>query len=353
MKTVLDKLMGNKVSLTPPMGLRGPLVREYNKPTVSVRPFRSTLVLDLKKISWVLIILAGLSLMACPGPEDPKPTVPNYFTITFDATGGMATPSRQVISGDALGTVPTPTRSGYTFAGWFTAANGGGTEYTATTTITESKTLYAKWVPATNPKQVIVTGLSVFNSKRFQVLISTALNYSNDTIVAGYYDPAGPTISDGSTGAVVTLFTEVEPQQSPWTGSGSYYVVILIRTPDETYHKESAFISIQKIPFTSVSTTIVFSPPDYIQEGADPVKLQGTWNDTGPGNATVKFTGASYIINEGGPNESTGTFVVNGTNHKLKITAPDSEFAYSFTNDTTLVLTDGHAQLNGTYTKQP
>lgn len=38
----------------------------------------------------------------------------------------------------------TPTRNGYKFDGWFTAANGG-TKYTNATTITESVTLYAHW----------------------------------------------------------------------------------------------------------------------------------------------------------------------------------------------------------------
>ena len=47
-----------------------------------------------------------------------------------------------------LGTVtlPTPTRSGYTFDGWYTASSGG-TKITSSTTITENKTLYAHWTP--------------------------------------------------------------------------------------------------------------------------------------------------------------------------------------------------------------
>ena len=44
------------------------------------------------------------------------------------------------------GTLPTPTRSGYAFLGWFTASTGG-TQITAssTVTITAAQTLYAHW----------------------------------------------------------------------------------------------------------------------------------------------------------------------------------------------------------------
>lgn len=45
--------------------------------------------------------------------------------------------------------LPTPTRSGYTFAGWYANAGGTGTRYTGDSTITSSVTLYAKWTQNT------------------------------------------------------------------------------------------------------------------------------------------------------------------------------------------------------------
>jgi uncharacterized repeat protein (TIGR02543 family) len=45
-----------------------------------------------------------------------------------------------------IASLPTaPARNGYTFAGWWTAENGGGTEFTATTAVTANITVYAKW----------------------------------------------------------------------------------------------------------------------------------------------------------------------------------------------------------------
>lgn len=43
-----------------------------------------------------------------------------------------------------VGTLPTPTRTGYTFQGWYTAASGG-TKITSTTAVTSDTTYYAHW----------------------------------------------------------------------------------------------------------------------------------------------------------------------------------------------------------------
>lgn len=69
--------------------------------------------------------------------------------VTFDPNGGYLQPSdrtRYVPVGSALGTLPTPNRTGYTFLGWFTAASGG-TQVTAGTVISPASdvTYYAHW----------------------------------------------------------------------------------------------------------------------------------------------------------------------------------------------------------------
>ncbi len=67
------------------------------------------------------------------------------YTVTFEANGGTpATTTRSVAKGKALGTLPAPTRAGYTLAGWFTAKTSG-TKITASTTVTKDVTYYAQW----------------------------------------------------------------------------------------------------------------------------------------------------------------------------------------------------------------
>ena len=73
--------------------------------------------------------------------------IPNTYDVTFDATGGYSeTTTAEVTYGSAYGTLPSPTRIGYTFVGWFTASSGG-TQVTAATTVATAAdhTLYAHW----------------------------------------------------------------------------------------------------------------------------------------------------------------------------------------------------------------
>ena len=66
----------------------------------------------------------------------------NTYTVTFDANGGSVSPTSKQVTYDETYTVPTPTRTGYTFAGWYS----GGTKYTGGTWKTASNTtLTASW----------------------------------------------------------------------------------------------------------------------------------------------------------------------------------------------------------------
>ena len=52
--------------------------------------------------------------------------VPQHGVLAFDANGGDVSPDYKTVAvGSAYGALPTPTRTGYAFAGWFTAASGG------------------------------------------------------------------------------------------------------------------------------------------------------------------------------------------------------------------------------------
>lgn len=68
-------------------------------------------------------------------------------TLTFNANGGTTdTSSKQITYGENYGYLPTPSRDGYTFKGWFTSETGT-TEITSTTQVdvTSNQTLFARW----------------------------------------------------------------------------------------------------------------------------------------------------------------------------------------------------------------
>ncbi len=67
------------------------------------------------------------------------------YTVTFNANGGAGGSAVSRQHGSVLGTLPEPTREGYTFLGWFSAASGG-TQVTASMVVTADATYYAHWV---------------------------------------------------------------------------------------------------------------------------------------------------------------------------------------------------------------
>ena len=51
----------------------------------------------------------------------------NTYTVTYNVNGGnaLSTTTKSVTYDGTYGTLATPTRTGYDFSGWYTAASGG------------------------------------------------------------------------------------------------------------------------------------------------------------------------------------------------------------------------------------
>ena len=73
-----------------------------------------------------------------------------YYTTTLNANGGSVSPASVLTQSGKAFTLPTPTRSGYTFSNWNTASGGTGTKYTGSYTVTGGRTLYAVWTQNVN-----------------------------------------------------------------------------------------------------------------------------------------------------------------------------------------------------------
>ena len=66
------------------------------------------------------------------------------YTVTYDANGGSVSPSTTTVTYNSIyGTLPTPTRNGYTFNGWY--LNGTKITSSSTVTTTSNHTLVASW----------------------------------------------------------------------------------------------------------------------------------------------------------------------------------------------------------------
>jgi uncharacterized repeat protein (TIGR02543 family) len=73
------------------------------------------------------------------------------YTVTFNANGGSVSPTSSTVNAGSSVTLPTPSRSGYTFNGWYTSSSGGsylgggGSSYTPSSSVT----IYAQWTAIT------------------------------------------------------------------------------------------------------------------------------------------------------------------------------------------------------------
>ena len=102
-----------------------------------------------------------------------------YKHVTFDANGGTGSMAVQQIENSGTLTANSFIRSGYTFAGWNTQADGNGTSYanqaslTATSSDKGLVTLYAQWtrnrVTLTDGVNLSASGLTSYTGKQCEV----------------------------------------------------------------------------------------------------------------------------------------------------------------------------------------
>lgn len=117
----------------------------------------------MKRTTALLLLFAAISVSCGElgdglDTDEPKAAV---YTIVFDGQGATVAPvpAEKTVEepSTTVGTLPTdPSRNGYVFGGWYTATGGAGTRFLATTTVTKSQTVYAKWTADSEvPTQII------------------------------------------------------------------------------------------------------------------------------------------------------------------------------------------------------
>ena len=99
---------------------------------------------------------------------------PINYLITFNSQNATveASPASKTVTAPAttVVTLPTaPTKTGYTFAGWFTEVEGDGTEFIASTVVTASISVYAKWTIAQTCGNGIIEGTEVCDTLQMYI----------------------------------------------------------------------------------------------------------------------------------------------------------------------------------------
>lgn len=148
------------------------------------------------------------------------------WTLPSGWSGSGTTASKVVNSGSSIGTLPTPTRTGYNFKGWYTTSTGS-TQVTSSSSYTSDKTIYAQWTARTytvtlNNQSATTSGstsvTATYGSAMPSITLPTKTHYVFDgyyTSTNGsgtqYYTSSGGSSRSYTTDGTMTLYAYWQP----------------------------------------------------------------------------------------------------------------------------------------------
>ena len=165
------------------------------------------------------------------------------FAVSFDANGGTGTQmsNLSITAGTAITLTNIGyTRAGYTFNGWNTLADGTGTAYanSASVTLFANTTLYAQWV-VVKPGAPSVTATSAGNTTVTVTVAGAAVSGTTSGAATSYsiqtYASDGTTVVTGKTCTVLATATPLTCQITGLTNGTTYkFLVTAINTTGST-----------------------------------------------------------------------------------------------------------------------
>ncbi|MCL1947158.1 MAG: InlB B-repeat-containing protein [Chitinivibrionia bacterium] len=229
-----------------------------------------------------------------------------YYTVTFNSNGGNSVSSQTVEYGNSV-YLPTPTRSGYTFDGWYdyygnTKYGNGGNYHTVYSDVS----MYAQW-------SQIITYTITFNanggsvstsqmSGTYGTSITLPAPTRNGYIFNGWYSSSSGGTYYGDAGDYYTVYSNVT-MYARWSP-------ISYNTYTITFNANGGSVSISQMSGTSGSTITLPTPTrsGYIFNGWYSSSSGGTYyGDAGDyytvySNVTMyarwTYTGGNYLSND-------------------------------------------------------
>lgn len=152
---------------------------------------------------------------------------PNDYTLSFDANTGTGSMSSQTITCAATSSLNANSfsKTGYSFSGWNTAANGSGTSYSdqaSYTMGTANATLYAQWIANNNTLTFNGNGSTSGNTASQTIASNATANLNtNGFLNTGYNFSGWSTTLNGTVdytdGASYTMGTATATLYAVWT----------------------------------------------------------------------------------------------------------------------------------------
>lgn len=209
-------------------------------------------------------------------------------TVTFNANGGSVSPSTMTVYQDkTYASLPTPTRTGHTFNGWFTSASGGTniTDATKVTTTSSTQTLYAQWtsrlladfVSVGDYVNYPVSYANVATSSDGSYLVSTSSSYKGWRVLS--IDGSGDNkyVRLVTAGIPMTYVHPAESSSGPTSVTAlttNFFSTAINSTSTSYKFRRCGFVNSSGTTISSISALKTLFTNDYTQTSSGTPKVQ-------------------------------------------------------------------------------
>lgn len=267
------------------------------------------------------------------------------YTHTFNANGGGTVSPATITKAynTALGTLPTVSRTGYTFVGWFdTSAASGGTQATTTTKVTGTKTWYARWsinsYTFTFDKNGGNTPSATTITKEYNTAIGTlptCTRSADNTYTyafAGWFDTSAS--SGGTELTTTTKVTSNKTWYARWTSTYKNYTVTWDGNGGTPSKSSSSFHYNDALGTLPTATRTGYTFKGWSTSNTDTVNVSTTTKVTANVTYYAVWTINSYTWTfdaNGGTGDTTKTLNYNATLSTLPTASRASTAANNYT----------------------
>ena len=273
------------------------------------------------------------------------------ITITFNANGGTLSEStRTVDKGEAIGTLPVATRSGYEVEGWYTDQNDGE-KVTSATIIGNDTTLYAHWTEVISAEingttyKTLQEAINAVPTNNIETTVKLLRNTTENVTVNKnkkiVFDLQTYTISNNGNSAVITNNGTITISNGTITSTAS--------TTSAINNNQSAVLTVsggriiatgQRQAIYNDKGTVLITGTAYLSASAPE---RGTVHNLA--SSTLIITGGTIISENQQAVNNLGTLTVGTKDGNINTNSPLMQGAtYGVTNTGTFEFYDGIAK---------